>query len=94
MPELLQPSTPLGASVPPRGVLASRPKLCAAHGEHDRTSPVALGQKSAALARKAGLAVEYLEHEGGHELPPAIVEFVRTSLAAQLAARRTTNSTD
>ena len=75
--------------------LGKRARIFAAHGDLGETMPVALGQQSAALGRKAGLAIEYMEHEGGHPLPEDALKEARKLLKGQLAkalAAKTTSS--
>ena len=66
MPECLQSSSALGKRLVSRGELSRRPPVLAAHGERDGVTPLSFGQQSAALGRKAGLNVDYIEHEVTH----------------------------
>ena len=86
MPDLLVPATSLGKRVMSSEVLASRPRVFAAHGTADCTTPVELGQQSVSLGRTAGLLVDVVQHDQGHtitiELMAEVGRYMKASFAA------------
>ena len=55
------------------------------HGRADTVIEVGFGRQAAELLRAGGLAVDYLESDAGHWLPPEVLPRLREHLAAALA---------
>lgn len=51
-----------------------------AHGIDDEAVPFPLGRGAARALDRAGVAVDWLEHDGGHEVPPSVVDHARAWL--------------
>lgn len=50
------------------------PRVFIAHGRHDDIEPVDSSRGNAETLRDEGYEVEYLEFDGGHEMPPTVGE--------------------
>ena len=50
-----------------------RAKIKIIHGQNDRTIKYFEGQAAGNLLEKHGYTVEFISHEGGHNLPPKTI---------------------
>ena len=61
---------------------ASRPKVFVSHGRQDRVLRFAGAERAVERLKSAGLDVDFLPFDGGHEISPGVVEALREFLFA------------
>jgi phospholipase/carboxylesterase len=58
-----------------------KPAVFMSHGRQDPILPFATSERLEELLRAQGLAVTWLPFQGGHEIPPAVLEGLRAFIA-------------